>query len=565
MRFSLPHPLTFMSLFTVSHVRACALLTLISLACFLPGFVSLQPMDRDEPRFAQASKQMIETGDYIDIRFQTEARHKKPVGIYWAQTSVVRMADALGIPDAKRQIWLYRIPSLLGALLAVLATYAAALSVLERRGALIAALMMATCVLLGVEARLAKTDALLLACTTFVMGVLLHIFLNRDYRPSWMVLGAFWSVVAIAVLIKGPIVFLIAGLAVLVLSVLERSGRWLLPLKPFYGLLFMLLLISPWFIAIAYKSGGDFFVASVGKDMLAKVGSGQEKHGAPPGFYLISFFATFWPSSLVIAMAAPVAWVKRREKFVMFALAWIVPSWLLFEAVPTKLPHYVLPLYPMIAILSVWLMSQDKVQLYRWGTRVFSAFIWIIPLFGIVGLSAFSARYDQILPVMGYPFVALALALAFFAWLNVLKLKPQEGLILACFAAIPFAIGVYGFSLPDVRSLQLSPRLAHAVERVGCQNPQVMTVGYREPSLVFLVGTSIEMGSAAETATFLEKGGCRIALVSAKDEEVFKSTGVQRQTNVSLHERISGFNINGGRAVEMGVYSVQTPQKPLEQ
>ena len=69
-----------------SHARACALLVLLSLACFLPGFASLQPMDRDEPRYAQASKQMLETGDFVDIRFQDEARHKKPVGIYWLQS-----------------------------------------------------------------------------------------------------------------------------------------------------------------------------------------------------------------------------------------------------------------------------------------------------------------------------------------------------------------------------------------------------------------------------------------------------------------------------------------------
>ena len=69
--------------------RSCVLL---SLACFLPGFASLQPMDRDEPRFAQASKQMLETGDFVDIRFQDEARHKKPVGIYWLQSAAVALA-----------------------------------------------------------------------------------------------------------------------------------------------------------------------------------------------------------------------------------------------------------------------------------------------------------------------------------------------------------------------------------------------------------------------------------------------------------------------------------------
>ena len=76
-----------------SHARLCAVLVLLSLVCFVPGFTSLQPMDRDEPRYAQASKQMLETGDFVDIRFQDEARHKKPVGIYWLQSASVAIGE----------------------------------------------------------------------------------------------------------------------------------------------------------------------------------------------------------------------------------------------------------------------------------------------------------------------------------------------------------------------------------------------------------------------------------------------------------------------------------------
>ena len=61
---------------SASHARACAGLALLCLILFLPGQISLQPMDRDEPRFAQASKQMLETGDFVAIRFQDEARNK---------------------------------------------------------------------------------------------------------------------------------------------------------------------------------------------------------------------------------------------------------------------------------------------------------------------------------------------------------------------------------------------------------------------------------------------------------------------------------------------------------
>src|SRR6202022_5154744 len=113
---------------SASHARAVALLLVVSLVGFLPGFFSIPPIDRDEARFAQATKQMIESGDYIDIRFQDEVRYKKPVGIYWLQAAVVKTASALGFQRALTAIWLYRIPSLVGAVGAVLLTYWTALA-----------------------------------------------------------------------------------------------------------------------------------------------------------------------------------------------------------------------------------------------------------------------------------------------------------------------------------------------------------------------------------------------------------------------------------------------------
>src|SRR6516162_4413871 len=135
----------------LSHARALAVLLAVSLLAFLPGFFSIPPIDQDEARFAQATKQMVESGDYVDIRFQDEVRYKKPVGIYWLQAGVVKAASALGFPDALSTIWLYRIPSLVGAIGAVLLTYWAALAFVSRRAAVLAGLMMASCVLLGVE------------------------------------------------------------------------------------------------------------------------------------------------------------------------------------------------------------------------------------------------------------------------------------------------------------------------------------------------------------------------------------------------------------------------------
>ena len=97
-----------------SHGRAGVLLLAFCLLAFLPGFFQIPPVDRDEARFAQATKQMVESGDYVDIRFQDEVRYKKPVGIYWMQAVAVKAGEALGVPKAHTTIWLYRLPSLLG-------------------------------------------------------------------------------------------------------------------------------------------------------------------------------------------------------------------------------------------------------------------------------------------------------------------------------------------------------------------------------------------------------------------------------------------------------------------
>src|SRR3984885_279872 len=163
---------------TGSHLRAIVFLTLCGLLFFLPGFFNIPAIDRDEARFAQATKQMVESGDFVDIRFQDDVRYKKPVGIYWMQAAAVGAATALGLPGAQRRIWLYRIPSLIGAIGAVLLTYWTALAFVTRRGAVLAALMICSCVVLGAEARLAKTDAMLLLTVTAAMGAVARVYLS---------------------------------------------------------------------------------------------------------------------------------------------------------------------------------------------------------------------------------------------------------------------------------------------------------------------------------------------------------------------------------------------------
>ena len=117
-----------------SHRRAGVLLLVFSLLAFLPGFFQIPPVDRDEARFAQATKQMVESGEYVDIRFQDEVRYKKPVGIYWLQAAAVKAGEALGVPQARTtHLALSLAVALIGAIGAVLLTYWAALAFVTRR------------------------------------------------------------------------------------------------------------------------------------------------------------------------------------------------------------------------------------------------------------------------------------------------------------------------------------------------------------------------------------------------------------------------------------------------
>src|ERR1700716_18266 len=196
-----------------SHGRAAAWLGALCLIAFLPGFFTIPPPARDEALFAQATKQMLESGDYVDIRFQDESRYKKPVGIYWLQAGVVKLGEAVGVPRAHTRIWLYRLVSLAGAIGAVLLTYWAALGFVSRRAALLAGIMMASSLLLGVEARLAKTDAMLLLTVVAAMGALGRVYLaaqaGQGGAHPWRAPAIFWTALAGGILLKGPLILML--------------------------------------------------------------------------------------------------------------------------------------------------------------------------------------------------------------------------------------------------------------------------------------------------------------------------------------------------------------------
>jgi 4-amino-4-deoxy-L-arabinose transferase-like glycosyltransferase len=544
-----------------SHRRAAALLVLVSLVMFLPGFFHIPPVDRDEAYFAQATKQMIETGDYVDIRYQDNVRYRKPVGIYWLQAAVVNTAEFLHVHDARTTIWLYRVPSLLGAIGAVLTTYWCALAFVSRRGAMLAALMMAVSTILGTEARLAKTDAVLLFTIVAAMGVLARAYLRpRDTASPlvtplpWGQAAIFWTALAAGILVKGPVNLMIVGLAALALSIIERSGRWLAALRPFAGIVWLFLIVLPWFLAIYLRAGNAFFADSVGHDMLGKLAGAQETHGAPPGTYFIIFFATFYPASILAGLAAPAVWAVRRQAAARFLLAWLVPSWLVFELVVTKLPHYVLPLYPAIAILIAGAVETNVLSQRRWLVQ---GTVWwfVTPILISLAIVVASVMVARDLALPAWPFLAGAIICGLFAWRLYDEDGAERAFLRASAGMALIAFAFYALMVPWFIPAFPSVALASVLRNARCEHPVAASAGYEEPSLVFLAGTDTHMTDASSVADFLAGGACRFAFIDTRQERVFALRADALGLRYDRGPRIEAFNISNGKPLTIAVFS----------
>ncbi len=515
------------------------ILILLCLALWLPGFFSLPPGDRDESRFAQATKQMNESGDYVRILNGTVPRNRKPIGIYWLQAPF-----AAALP-ASNPIWPYRLPSLLGGLAAVLATFQAGrLLTGTGRQALLGGVMLASCVILTTETHIAKTDAALLGVTTIAMAVLARAWMGTKL-PRWQA-AVFWLACAAGILIKGPITPLVTGLAAITLCLWERRARWLLALRPAWGAPLMLAAVSPWFIAIGLATHGAFFAQAVGGDLAAKLAGGAEAHGGFPGLHLLLLPLLAFPATLPVLAALPAAWADRRAPATRFLIAWAAPAWLVFESVPTKLPHYTLPLYPALFLLAA-----------RFLPRAVSPRMRVIGITALGAASLLLAAAAVALPVLlhaawwlGVPAAACAILAGSVAW--------RAGLGWAALAAIPLYAAVLYVELPNLDALWIAPRVEAALRHDWpAWNPMgdgLAVAGYAEPSLVFLTGTHTQLiWNGAGAAAALQRGTASLVIVANGDMAGFAAAAASDGLHPQTVGQVSGYNYSRGRWVTLSL------------
>lgn len=468
-------------------------LLLLALVMFLPGFFSIPPIDRDEARFSQATKQMIETGDYFDIRYQQETRYKKPIGIYWLQAVTTK---AFGAPPYN-QIWTYRLPSLIAAVMALWLTYLIGRTLVSAPIGFGAALLFASSLILPVEARLAKTDAMLLATILLAIWPLAKNYM-LNVKFSWGEAALFWLAIAAGILIKGPIIVMVVGTMIAALCILQKSPRLFLNLRPLFGLAIIVLCVAPWLVAITIKSNGAFWSESVGKDMLGKVATGQESHGLPPGTHFGLLFLLFLPAIAAVVRGLFYGWRNKNDRIVQFLLAWIIPTWLIFEFTPTKLPHYTMPTYPAIALLAAMAMALSKLD---WSDRRMR--------------------------------LAFAIPLA---------------------VALAINIKLLGIIAPNLPDFWLSKELQTTLAAHDLAAHPLAIVGYAEPSAVFLNGTQTELLATGEEGAAALKSGDVVAVASDKAPE-FEEAARKNHARVDIVAIIDGFNLGRGKAMTLLLYS----------
>jgi 4-amino-4-deoxy-L-arabinose transferase-like glycosyltransferase len=528
------------------------ILVLLCLALWLPGFFNLPPTDRDESRFAQATKQMLETGDFVRIMNGAEPRNRKPIGIYWLQAPFAAAARATGIAAAN-PIWPYRLPSLLGGIAAVLATYSLGQTLLTgRRYPFLAAAMLASCVILTVEAHIAKTDAALLGATTIAMAVLARAWTRMPQRSAEAAL--FWIALGAGILIKGPITPMVTGATALAGSLWLRSPRWLAALRPAWGLPLTAAIILPWFVAIGLATHGRFFSDAVGGDLAAKMTGGSESHGAPPGLHLLLLPLLTFPATIPVIAGFACAWRCRRLPEIAFLLCWLLPSWLIFEAVPTKLPHYTLPLYPALFLLAAaGLRTQPAPYWLRLAATTLATLVALV-----IGLGALALPIMlHASPWLGVPALLSATLVLWFA--------ARGRLPAAILAGVALYASVLQLALPALHQLWLAPSLTAVVRAdapgVGADGNGLVTAGYDEPSLMFLAGTRLAaMPNGDAAARELARLGHGAAIVAAPDLPDFTAGLARRGWTAVPIGQVDGVNTARGKTMQFDIEKLEAQQ-----
>jgi len=353
-------------------VRNYALLFFGCVLFHMAGTWSLPLIDRDEARFAEASREMIERGDYIVPRFNNQLRLDKPPIAYWAQTASYRV---FGQND-----FAARLPSAFAAALTALSIFAwgsrlrspwrpsvSQAQIGEARVGFWAAIIFTLSLQTFLHAKAAVADMWLVLFVTLAHWAGYELLRNRlspspdqtsntkhQTSPSWWM---FYLALALAFLAKGPIGW-VPLVTVVATKLFLPNPQLAQRFKFMRGTLLMLTIVALWGIPALTQTHGQFFIVGIGRHVVGRSFATMEGHGANSfgmyllllPFYFVTIFISFFPWSVKLPWLTRKAW-RGRDEIDNYLITGVAVIFIIFTLVKTKLPHYTLPAFPLLALL----------------------------------------------------------------------------------------------------------------------------------------------------------------------------------------------------------------------
>src|SRR6184192_3354982 len=324
------------------------------------GTWNLPLIDRDEPRFAEASREMIERGDYIVPYFNNQLRLDKPPLTYWAQTLSYRI---FGEND-----FAARFPSVIAAALTALVIFIWGTRLRGKELGWWAAIIFTLSLQTFIHAKAAVADMWLVLFVTLAhwsgWEILQCSPRNQGAAvssPPWAIWRSpflvFYLSLALGFLAKGPIAWTpLLTVAAMIIS--TRDWQLVRSFKFVRGILLTLAVIALWGIPALIQTHGKFFSVGIGRHVIGRSLATMEGHGADSfgmyllllPFYFVTVFISFFPWSIKLPWLVQRAW-RRRDEIDNYLITGVAVIFIIFTLVKTKLPHYTLPAFPLLALL----------------------------------------------------------------------------------------------------------------------------------------------------------------------------------------------------------------------
>lgn len=493
------------------YTRLVTICILAAVLVYLVGNGSVALWDRDEPRYATASRYMAEHGDWIVPQFLGQPRTAKPILIYWLQAGAMKLFG----PTA----FAARFPSVVSMTLTLSLLAAALPTIVGRRRASWTVFVLASSVLTIATAKMSLTDATLLLFVTASQLLLYRLWLGRRDPLTF---ASFGLCVGLAGLTKGPVVLAFCGAtlaALLAMKWIDRrrpgtSGSdfdrtdhaetdvarigafgWLWRVA--LALLLVAATLAPWLWMIERRLPG-YILGTLYKEILLRGTQAAEGHTGPPGFYLLTVWGTFFPWCLLLPAALVLGWRHRANPPLRFALAAVVGPWLFLELYVTKLPHYLVSTFPFLSLLIADLIVRTRRNMvdetsnrgFRIGVAAWRGAVLLL------ALAACATLFIETQPTVVLIGLMVLTATAFEYGRTVHRAMLARRMTIA---AVVMGIGTWllvlvahALILPYLGFLRISPRIAELLRDDGATDqPEVRMIDYKEPSLGFYQGGSI--------------------------------------------------------------------------